>query len=106
MGLETRIAALQWAPSYKRATWMQFPLALLSFLRVVPIRVGLWPSICVCQDRWPARRAGAPAWLVQTTHSSAAELGSRKEFDEMNLLLQTQKLGDSSGKFYLLKGVG
>ena len=32
MGLETRIAALQWAPSYKRATWMQVPLALLSFL--------------------------------------------------------------------------
>ena len=32
MGLETRIAALQWAPSYKRATWLQAPLALLSFL--------------------------------------------------------------------------
>ena len=32
MGLETRIAAAQWAPSYKRATWMQARLALLSFL--------------------------------------------------------------------------
>jgi Domain of unknown function (DUF1772) len=32
MGLETRIAALQWAPSYQRATWMQVPLALLSCL--------------------------------------------------------------------------
>jgi len=32
MGLETRIAALQWAPSYKRATWLQAPLALVSFL--------------------------------------------------------------------------
>ncbi len=32
MGLETRMAVLQWAPSYKRATWMQAPLALLSFL--------------------------------------------------------------------------
>ncbi len=32
MGLETRVAALQWAPSYKRATWLQAPLALLSFL--------------------------------------------------------------------------
>jgi len=30
MGLETRLAALQWAPSYKRATLMQVPLALLS----------------------------------------------------------------------------
>jgi len=30
MGLETRMAALQWAPSYKRATWLQAPLAILS----------------------------------------------------------------------------
>jgi hypothetical protein len=32
MGIETRMAVLQWAPSYKRATWMQVPMALLSFL--------------------------------------------------------------------------
>jgi hypothetical protein len=32
MGLDTRSAALQWAPSYKRATFMQAPLALTSFL--------------------------------------------------------------------------
>jgi hypothetical protein len=32
MSLETRVAALQWAPSYKRATWLQAPLAVLSFL--------------------------------------------------------------------------
>ncbi len=31
MSLETRVAASQWAPSYKRATWMQAPLALLAF---------------------------------------------------------------------------
>jgi hypothetical protein len=30
MTLDTRYAAAQWAPSYKRATWMQAPLALLS----------------------------------------------------------------------------
>jgi hypothetical protein len=30
MGLETQMAALQWAPSYQRATWLQAPLALLS----------------------------------------------------------------------------
>jgi hypothetical protein len=30
MSLETRMAALQWAPSYQRATWLQAPLALLS----------------------------------------------------------------------------
>jgi len=32
MVLDTRHAALQWAPSYQRATWMQAPLALLSLL--------------------------------------------------------------------------
>lgn len=32
MGLETRAAAQQWAPSYKRATWMQAPLAIVSFV--------------------------------------------------------------------------
>jgi hypothetical protein len=32
MELDTRLAAAQWAPSYRRATWMQAPLALLSLL--------------------------------------------------------------------------
>jgi hypothetical protein len=32
MALETKSAAAQWAPSYRRATWMQAPLALLSLL--------------------------------------------------------------------------
>jgi len=32
MTLDTRHAALQWAPSYARATWMQAPLALASFV--------------------------------------------------------------------------
>jgi hypothetical protein len=30
LGLDTRSAVLQWAPSYKRAAWMQAPLALVS----------------------------------------------------------------------------
>jgi len=38
MALDTRSAALQWAPSYKRATWMQAPLAVVSFLA----GVGAW----------------------------------------------------------------
>ena len=29
MGLETSVAAKQWVPSYRRATWLQAPLALL-----------------------------------------------------------------------------
>jgi Domain of unknown function (DUF1772) len=32
MGLETSVAAKQWATSYKRATWMQAPLAVLGFV--------------------------------------------------------------------------
>jgi hypothetical protein len=32
MGLETRMAALQWVPSYKRATWLQALLAIVSLL--------------------------------------------------------------------------
>mgnify|MGYP001386714219 CR=1 FL=1 len=32
MGLETSMAARQWAPSYKRATWMQAPLAVLALV--------------------------------------------------------------------------
>jgi hypothetical protein len=38
MGLETRMAALQWAPSYRRATWLQAPLALMS----LACGVGAW----------------------------------------------------------------
>lgn len=32
MGCSTELAATQWAPSYKRATFMQAPLALIGFV--------------------------------------------------------------------------
>jgi membrane protein YdbS with pleckstrin-like domain len=32
MSLQTQMAALQWAPSYQRATWLQAPLALASLV--------------------------------------------------------------------------
>jgi hypothetical protein len=32
MTLDTRFAVAQWGPSYRRATWMQAPLALLSLM--------------------------------------------------------------------------
>ena len=38
MTLETRAAALQWAPSYRRATLLQAPLALISMLA----GIGAW----------------------------------------------------------------
>lgn len=40
MGLDTRLAATQWAPSYHRATWLQAPLAVVSFLAAA----GAWLS--------------------------------------------------------------
>jgi hypothetical protein len=48
MRLETSLAARQWAPSYQRATWMQAPLALLSFIA----GVGAWLG------------GGGVAWLM------------------------------------------
>ena len=38
MEIDTRSAAVQWAPSYRRATWMQAPLAIVSFVA----GVGAW----------------------------------------------------------------
>jgi hypothetical protein len=38
--LETRSAAMEWAPAYARATWMQAPLAVVSFLA----GLGAWWS--------------------------------------------------------------
>jgi uncharacterized membrane protein len=32
MALDTKMAAMQWAPSYKRAAWLQAPLAIVSFI--------------------------------------------------------------------------
>ena len=38
MQIDTRSAAVQWGPSYQRATWMQAPLAIISCLS----GVGAW----------------------------------------------------------------
>jgi hypothetical protein len=48
MGLETRMAALQWAPSYKRATRLQAPLAIAGSL----CGAALW------------LKGQGPGWLV------------------------------------------
>jgi hypothetical protein len=48
MELDTRNAAMQWAPSYKRATWMQAPLAIIGFLA----GAGVWLA------------GGSLVWLV------------------------------------------
>ena len=53
LGLETRQAALQWAPSYKRATWLQAPLAIISCL------CGVAVAVITADNRWLV-----PAFLV------------------------------------------
>lgn len=35
MSCGTEVAATEWAPSYKRATWMQAPLAVIGFVSAV-----------------------------------------------------------------------
>ena len=40
MTLDTRAAVLEWAPAYARGTWMQAPLAVVSFLA----GLGAWWS--------------------------------------------------------------
>src|ERR1700761_195237 len=55
MSLETRMAALQWAPSYKRATWLQAPLALVSLLT----GTAVWLS------------GGGTGWLVAALFTGA-----------------------------------
>jgi uncharacterized membrane protein len=39
MSLDTKMAAMQWAPSYKRAAWLQAPLAVVSFISGVLVWV-------------------------------------------------------------------
>ena len=53
LDLDTRQAALQWAPSYKRATWLQAPLAIISFL------CGVLIALITGDMRWLV-----PAFLV------------------------------------------
>lgn len=37
LGLDTAAAATQWAPSYRRATFMQAPLAIIGFLAALAV---------------------------------------------------------------------
>lgn len=53
MSCDTRLAATVWAPSYKRATLMQAPLAILSFLGGVTASLfgggAAWP-VAACSS--------------------------------------------------------
>jgi hypothetical protein len=40
----TEVAAVEWAPSYKRATWMQAPLAVVGFRQTSVFCLPIWTS--------------------------------------------------------------
>jgi hypothetical protein len=84
---DTRSAALQWAPSYKRATWMQAPLAVLSLLTgVLAWMFGagrLWLIAAVCIG------LVVPFTLlvIMTTNNRLLEAGRDLASDETRALL-------------------
>jgi hypothetical protein len=71
MGLATNLAAQQWAPSYRRATWMQAPLALLSL--ITGVLAGLM--------------GGGVAWLI-----AAILIGAVVPFTFMVIMPTNHKL--------------
>ena len=75
MRLETSLAAKQWAPSYKRATWMQAPLALVGCVAAIAI----W---LVGGDRW---------WIV-----AAVLIGAVVPFTFIVIMPTNDKLLDAN----------
>jgi membrane protein YdbS with pleckstrin-like domain len=71
MLMDTRNAALQWAPSYKRATWLQAPLAVVSF--------------CAGAAVWFV--GGGVAWLV-----AAALIGAVVPFTFIGIMPTNHRL--------------
>ena len=69
--LETQAAAAQWAPSYKRATWMQAPLAI----------IGLLTGVLACF------LGGGTSWLI-----GALLIGSVVPVTFMIIMPTNQKL--------------
>jgi hypothetical protein len=71
MLMDTRHAAMQWAPSYKRATWLQAPLAVVSF--------------CAGAAVWFA--GGGLAWLV-----AAVSIGAVVPFTFIGIMPTNHRL--------------
>lgn len=73
--LDPRSAALQWAASYKRATWLQAPLAVISFLAGITV--------------WLL--GGSAGWLI-----AAALIGSVVPFTFIAIMPTNRRLLESS----------
>jgi hypothetical protein len=71
MRMDTHNAVLQWAPSYRRATWLQAPLAVVSF--------------CAGAAVWFA--GGGVAWLV-----AAALIGAVVPFTFIGIMPTNHRL--------------
>jgi hypothetical protein len=71
LSLGTTAALLEWAPSYRRATWMQAPLALVSF-------------VCGLASAW---MGGGPAWAA-----AALSIGAVVPFTFLGLMPTNRSL--------------
>lgn len=79
MELETRVAVSQWAPSYKRATWLQAPLAVLSSVA----GIGSWALGAGAGWLWGALFIGAvvPFTLIVVMPTNRKLLDPRRDQD-------------------------
>ena len=95
--LETQAAATQWGPSYKRATWMQAPLAI----------IGLLTGVLVCV------LGGGISWLIGALLIGAVVPVTFKIIMPVNQQLlgpgrdlssdETRSLLDQWGRLHLLR---
>jgi hypothetical protein len=92
MTLETRSAALQWTPSYRRATWMQAPLALASFV------AGLAVWLMGAGAEWlvPAVLIGAvvPVTFVAIMPTNHQLLATGRDLDSVETRALLKKWGN------------
>src|ERR671936_42571 len=99
MTIDTRSAALQWAPSYQRATWMQAPLAIVSFLT----GVGSWLLDGGVLWLVAALFIGAvvPSTFIVIMPTNRQLLAPGRELDS----LETRELLDRWGRLHAIRSV-
>ena len=114
LGLDTRAAAAQWAPSYRRATWMQAPLAIIGFVfgAVAAWQTANWWWLVggvVLLANWPFTFLG----IMPTNHALLApgrDLGSAEtrallgRWGRLHAVRTTLSLAATVLYLYLLSG--
>jgi Anthrone oxygenase len=99
MGLDTRSAARQWAPSYKRATWLQAPLAIVSFLA----GAGVWALGGGFVWLIAALLIGAvvPFTLIVVKPTNELLLAKERDLDSP----ETRRLLESWGRLHAIRSI-